>query len=209
MWRAVSRASMASVASPLRLALGAHLGQVLTPEVAAAIELLAFEAVDHNPAMFGSVQCGDYFIQVERFAEIVDELHELHELHWAETEKHRHGLTMRPDYLAFIARERTGNLLQFTVRTASGELVGNLRMFLAVSLHTQTRYASEDTVFIKPEHRGGYTVMALLRFAEDCIRSLGITEIRFTTKHINRVDVLMRRAGYAPVATEFVKFLEE
>lgn len=209
MWRAVSRASMASAASPLRLALGAHLGRVLTPEVAAAIELSAFEAADRNPAMFGSAQSGGYCIQVERFADILAELHELHELHWAETEKHRHGLVMRPDYLAFIARERTGNLLQFTVRTASGELVGNLRMFLAVSLHTQTRYASEDTVFIKPEHRGGYTVMALLRFAENCIRSLGITEIRFTTKHINRVDVLMRRAGYAPVATEFVKFLEE
>ena len=200
---------MASAASPLRLALGAHLGQVLTPEVAAAIELSAAKPVDRSPSMFGSVQCGDYFIQVERFSDIVDELHQLHELHWQETEKHRYGLSMRPDYLAFIARERAGNLLQFTVRTYAGELVGNLRMFLAVSLHTQTRYASEDTVFIKPEHRGGYTVMALLRFAEDCLRGLGITEIRFTTKHVNRVDVLMRRAGYQPVATEFVKFLKE
>lgn len=200
---------MASAATPLRLALGAHLGQVLTPEVAAAIELSAVESVNRSPSMFGSVQCGDYFIQVERFADIVDELHELHELHWQETEKHRHGLAMRPDYLAFMARERAGSLLQFTMRTRAGELVGNLRMFLAVSLHTQTRYASEDTVFIKPEHRGGYTVMALLRFAEDCLRALEIKEIRFTTKHVNRVDVLMRRAGYAPVATEFVKFLEE
>ena len=36
---------MASAASPLRLALGAHLGQVLTPEVAAAIEASAGLAV--------------------------------------------------------------------------------------------------------------------------------------------------------------------
>lgn len=36
---------MASAASPLRLALGAHLGQVLTPEVAAAIEASAGFAI--------------------------------------------------------------------------------------------------------------------------------------------------------------------
>ena len=200
---------MVSAASPLRLALGAHLGQVLTPEVAVAIELAAITSVERNPSMFGAVFFGNYSIQVERLADILGELHGLHELHWQETEKHRHGLPMNPDYIGFIARERAGNLLQFTVRTAAGELVGNLRMFLAVSLHTQTRYASEDTVFIKPEHRGGYTVMALLRFAEGCLRAIGITEIRFTTKHVNKVDVLMRRAGYEPVATEFVKFLKE
>jgi hypothetical protein len=183
----------------------------LTPEVAAAIEAAALAQADesHDPAKFGCMEHGGYRIQVERFSDILQEIHPLHEAHWIETEKHRHGLELNPDYPAFLARERAGSLIQFTVRSPSGELVGNLRMFLATSLHTQTRYASEDTVYIKPEHRGGFTVMALLRFAEGCIRAVGITEIRFSTKHTNNVDALMRRAGYEPVATEFVKFLEK
>ena len=195
--------------SPLRNALAAHLGQVLTPEVAAAIELATLAPVNeaYDPAIFGQVTHGAYTIGVERFSGIVGEMHTLHKLHWQETEKHRHGLTMNPDYLQFIAREQLGQMVQFTMRCPKGQLVGNLRMYLSTSLHTQTRYASEDTLFIHPDHRGSFAVMALMRFAESSLCAIGIREIRVNSKLVNKADVLMRRMGYAPVATEFVKFL--
>lgn len=194
--------------SPLRNALAAHLGQVLTPEVAAAIELATFAPTDESfdPSVFGRVTHGDYTIAAERFSSIVTEMHALHELHWFETEKHRHGLAMNPDYLEFVTRERRGQMIQFTMRSAIGTLVGNLRMYLATSLHTQTRYASEDTLFIHPDHRGSFAVMALMRFAESSLQAIGIREIRVNSKLVNKADVLMRRMGYTPVATEFVKF---
>lgn len=193
---------------PLRKALSAHLGQVLTPEVAAAIELATFSPVDeaYDPAIFGQLEYSGYTIAVERFADILSEMHALHELHWQETEKHRHGLCMNPDYLQFIARERQGQMVQFTLRSPIGELVGNLRMYLAQSMHTQTRYASEDTLFIHPDHRGSFVVMALIRFAENGLHAIGVQEIRVNSKLVNKADVLMRRMGYTPVATEFVKF---
>lgn len=196
--------------SPLRKALAAHLGQALTPEVATAIELATLAPTDEarDPVTFGRVTHGNYTIQVERFADIVTEMHALHELHWIETERHRHGLAMNPDYLQFIARERRGQMIQFTMRSPIGVLVGNLRMYLATSLHTQTRYASEDTLFIHPDHRGSFAVMALMRFAESSLHAIGIQEIRVNSKLVNKADVLMRRMGYTPVATEFVKFME-
>lgn len=200
------------LASPLRQALGAHLGHVLTPEVAAFIEMAVSAPADKSFAteQFGSVVHGDYTIQVERFADILDEIHGLHVLHWSETEKHRAGLPMRPDYLAFMAQERAGRMIQFTVRHApTGELVGNLRMFMAQSMHTQTTYAQEDTLYLKPGHRGGFTAMALIRFAETALRCIGITEIRVNSKLVNNADVLMRRMKYQPVALEFVKFFDQ
>ena len=118
------------------------------------------------------------------------------------------GLPMRPDYVAAMAQEQAGRMVQFTVRHApTGELVGNLRMYLAQSTHTQTPYAQEDTLYLKPEHRGGFTVMALLRFAEAALQSIGVQEIRIHSKLVNNADVLMRRMKYQPVALEFVKFL--
>ena len=197
--------------SPLRNTLAAHLGQVLTPEVAAAIEISALTPTDRSfePAAFGEVKHGEYTIAVERFSSIVDEIHGLHILHWQETEKHRHGLAMNPDYLEFLIRERDGKLLQFTMRSPTGKLVGNLRMYLSSSLHTQTRYASEDTIYIHPDHRGTFAALALMHFAEESLHSLGISEIRVSTKFVNKSDVLMRRMGYTPVATEFVKFLKD
>ncbi len=197
--------------SPLREALVANLGQVLTPEVAAAIELSALAPRDdgYDPRIFGRIFHGEYVIKVERFEHIIDEMHSLHELHWIETEKHRHGLKLNPNYLNLVARERCGDLIQFTMRSFGGVLVGNLRMYLIDSLHTQTRYASEDTLFIHPDHRGSFAVMALMRFAEKSLFSIGIREIRVNSKLVNKADVLMRRMGYTPVATEFVKFMKE
>jgi len=196
--------------TPLRKTIASYLGQVLTPEIAAEIEasvaLVPDESID--PEQFGVLSYAGYAIKAERFKDIQDELHVLHKLHWQETEKHRHGLEMDPDYAEFCRRERAGGLLQFTLRNGN-ELVGNMRMYLSTSIHTQTRYASEDTIFIKPEHRGGFAAMAMMRFAEKCLLSLGIREIRGNSKLVNHADVLMRRLGYTPVATEFVKFFKD
>lgn len=196
--------------TPLRKTIASYLGRVLTPEIAAEIEasvaLVPDESID--PEQFGVLSYAGYIIKAERFKDIQDELHVLHVLHWQETEKHRHGLEMNPDYAEFCRREHAGGLLQFTLRN-DDELVGNLRLYLSTSIHTQTRYASEDTIFIKPEHRGGFAAMAMMRFAEKCLLSLGIREIRGNSKLVNHADVLMRRLGYTPVATEFVKFFKD
>lgn len=194
-----------------RQTLAAKLGSVLTPEDAAEIEASFFFRPDesHEPSKFGRLARDGYTIQAERFADIIDEIHQLHLLHWSETEKHRHGIPMNPDYAGFVARERAGNLIQFTMRSPSGELVGNLRMFISTSMHTQTRYASEDTLFIKPQFRGGFGVMALIRFAEQSLCALGVREIRVNSKLVNKADVLMRRMGYKPVALEFVKIFRD
>lgn len=196
----------------LRAEIGRHLGQVLTPEVATAIEVAARRA-DGLPldiSRFAPQVQGDYVIKVERLGDILHEMHGLHALHWAETEKHRHGLRMDPDYEAMVASEQAGRMVQFTVRElAEMRLVGNLRMYLGTSRHTQTTFAQEDTLFILPEHRGGFLSIHLLRYAERVlVDQLGVLEIRADSKLVNNADVLMRRLGYDAVSTGFVKMFQ-
>lgn len=202
----------ASIAHRFRMAMAARLGQILTPAVAAAIEAEVFAVADAAvpPARFAPAAYGAYTIQVESFREVLDELTPLHLAHWQETEKYRHGLKLDPDYEQLFLRERMGRLVQFTVRTAAGELVGHLRMFLVTSVHTQTPVSEEDTLFIRPDHRGSFLVMGLLRYAERVLVDLqGHHEIRANSKAVNRADVLMRRMGYALVAYQFSKFTGE
>lgn len=196
--------------SAIRQALVEHLGQVLTPDVAMALEMAAVAPADRaiDPTAFGRHQHGEYTIAAEHFDSVLPELHALHEVHWLETEAHRHGLALRPDYAGMSALARNGRCIQFTVRHAE-QLVGNLRVYLGTSLHTQTTYASEDTLFISPEHRGGFLVFALIRFAENALRALGVAEFRVNSKLVNNADVLMRRLRYQPVALQFVKFFKE
>lgn len=196
----------------LRLALAHFMGQTLTPELAGRIEFVACggEDLSHDPRLFTPHLCWDYVIQVERLSDVLGDLHSLHEVHWLETEKHRHGLPLAPDYPRMIALERAGRLVQFTVRTVAGELVGQCRMYLCTSMHTGTLFAQEDTLFLAPSHRGGFLAVHLLRYVERAlVDKLGVREIRADSKLINNADVLMRRLGYTATAMQFVKVFSD
>lgn len=193
----------------LRAALAHFVGQTLTPEVAGRIEFIATGNDDlaHDPKKFEPHAVGDHVIAVERLADVLPEMHPLHQEHWQETEKHRHGIALAPDYAAMLADERAGRLVQFTVRELRElRLVGGLRMYLGVSRHTGTLFAQEDTLYLTPAHRGGFLAMHLLRYAERVlVEQLGAREIRADSKAINNAGALMRRMRYVPVGTNFVK----
>ena len=73
-------------------------------------------------------------------------------------------------------------------------------------MHTGTVFAQEDTLFIVPEHRGGFLAVHLLRYVEQVlVGCLGVREIRADSKLVNNAGVLMRRLGYTPTAQQFVK----
>lgn len=194
----------------LREVLRQVLGKPLTPDLCDEIEKAAWQqpelAID--PAQFAPLRYGSYTVRAESFRTVLPDLKELHRIHWLETEKHRHGLDLAPDYDAMAARERAGRLLQFTVRHG-GAIVGHLRMYLAESLHTRTIFAEEDTLFLLPAHRGGMLAIALMRYAESVLRIVGAREIRADSKLINKADVLMRRLGYTAVALKFHKHFED
>ena len=193
-----------------RRAIAARIGQVLTPAICAEIEVEASAVADLSIPLeqFETVRVGDYVIQAERFAAVLPELRTLHEAHWLETEKHRQGLALEPDYDSMAADERMGRLLQFTVRHC-GALVGNLRMYVVQSRHTRNLVAVEDTLYIAPSHRGGLLGLKLVRYAEQCLVQIGVREIEANSKLVNGADALMRRMRYEPVAIQFHKIIKE
>lgn len=198
---------------PLRQTLAQHLGQVLTPEIAVAIEVAASlpaPPVDnsHNPAKFEAQHYRGYVFAVESLRAIRDEIHPLHEAHFEETEKHRLGFGLQMNYDFLDRCELDGRLLQFTARK-DGALVGNIRMFLSVSLHTGTWVAAEDTFFMRPEHRRGFLAIRFWQYMEQCVQAIGVREIRTDSKLLNKVDRLNVYCGYTPVATKFVKIFQE
>jgi hypothetical protein len=199
-----------SIVHRFRMAMAKHLGRPLSPEAAAQIEAEVFFQPDCavDPARFEPQPFGGYTIQVESFRSILGELVLLHQAHWLETERYRHGLKLNPDYEQMMARERRGQLVQFTLRhVASGQLVGHLRMFLGDSIHTQTPVSDEDTLYLAPAHRGSFLSIALLGYAEKVLHQLqGPHEIRADSKTVNRADVLMKRRGFTPYAIKFFKF---
>lgn len=191
------------------MAMAKRMGQPITKETAVEILRDVFPDMSHDPAQFEPQTYKGYTLQCERFADVVPELHRLHELHYQETEKHRLGIPLNMNYEALKELERAGGLLQFTARRSdTGEMVGNLRIFVSESLHTQTRFTTEDTYFLLPEHRGGFLAVRFWQYAERAAVSIGVKEARFSSKLVNKADQMAKYMKYTPVATQFVKFTD-
>lgn len=190
--------------------LALHAGQTLTQAVAIEIVRALFPDRSYAPERFEPGEYKGYTFQVERLAAVLPELHPQHEQHYAETEKHRAGIPLNMDYAGMLERERAGALIQFTAREkATGALVGNIRINVARSSHTQTLISTEDTYFVLPEHRRGFLAVRFWQWAEACGISIGIREARFNSKLVNKADRLALYLGYKPVGTMMVKIYGE
>jgi len=194
-----------------RAALASKLGETVTPEICAWLEAHAFDHYDRSIdiSQFAPQVYRGLIFGVERIADIEDEIHPLHQAHWLETEKHRNGSAMLPDYEAFKADELAGRLVQFTARTAAGALVGNIRMYLYRSRHDQQLECKEDTFFLLPEHRQGFTAIRFWQYMETCMQALGVLDIYTDSKVVNQVHRLNQYLGYAHIANVFHKRLGE
>lgn len=149
-----------------------------------------------------------FVFAVERYADCLEEMKPLHAAHWQETEKYRHGLALNPDYDGFMRMEMAGSLLLFTIRR-DGELVGQTTMKTYTSMHSQTKVANEDSLFLREDCRGSVVaIIGFLRYVMAGLASTGVLEVRVSSKLVNSADKLMRRVGFKPFATQLVAMLD-
>ncbi|SHL43264.1 hypothetical protein SAMN05216428_102390 [Nitrosospira sp. Nsp11] len=191
--------------------LKAHVGQTLTPELAADIcmvanqipSLIPFDVIERiKPAEYR-----EFTFAVERIEDIADEIKPLHKCHWDETEAHRHGLPFNPDYETFFRYERAGRYILFTLRK-DGELLGDCAMYLDKSAHTQTLIATEDTLYLLPEARRGRAAIKFVAYVESALKQLGAREINITVKTVNTAGRFFQALGYSHVENGLMKVLD-
>lgn len=174
-------------------------------------------AVEHIrlPVFIGQppLNSGAHIIGLERMEDCLAEARKLHEAHWEETEVlYLEDLPIDPDYEQYVAREKTGNFLYFTIRhRETKRLVGNLMYLLHRSLHSRgMSVAHEDAFFILRDHRGGRLAVDLLRYAEQALASIGVTHAGMSDKEPCGGPDLSRfltKRGYQPVSRFYMKKL--
>lgn len=190
------------------------IGQTLTPDVAARLGASILRQVYPGPVDVSGIEplrVGRYVLAPMRVHEVLDDLKALHRSHWEETETHRNqAQTLNPDYNRGLDLERQGRFLLIgAIDMDTGQLVGNFGLYLGRSMHTQQRIATEDTLFLLKDHRRGRLGIALIKYAEDALRHLGVVELTVDVKLVNDVGPMIERMGYVPVGTKYVKQLME
>lgn len=152
-------------------------------------------------------------IGAEKIANMQPELAALHREHYAETETlYRAQYPCNPDYQRWMALEEMGQFVVFTARFP-GEMVGYLQYYVFRDMHSKEVYiAKEDAFFVTKDFRGKGVAPKLLAFAEDSLRKLGCKSIGMSNKApVGGPDIggFLERRGYRPVATFYVKHIEE
>ncbi|SOD42349.1 hypothetical protein [Nitrosovibrio sp. Nv4] len=191
--------------------LKANIGQSLTPDLAADLMLAAdqiptlvsFDVLDRIKPQ----QCGEFVFAHEKLEDILEEMKPLHVEHWKQTEQHRHSIEFNPDYETFFRHERAGRAVVFTLRK-EGRLLGNFSVYVSKSMHTQTLFSREDTLFLMPEARKGRTAMRFIEYGERALQQIGVREINVSVKVINKAGRFFQMIGYRHTENGLSKILE-
>lgn len=144
---------------------------------------------------------------IEKVRDVIDELMPLWEAHWKETEMYREGQGFNMDVDRYIKYNDVGYYILYTARH-SGKLVGNFGAYLSTSMHTKQIIATEDTLFLLPKYRKGFTSMRFIRFVETDLASRGAAEMSITVKSKD-VGKLCEFVGYKLVAYQYSKSIED
>lgn len=145
--------------------------------------------------------------QQEFFASCYDDAKELLEMHYQEIALNQDIIKLNPDVEQYEAAEQSGALRIFTARE-DGKIVGYFALIVHRALHYQDHlYATNDVIFLHPDHRKGYTASKLIKFALECLAQDGVSMVFINTKIHRPFDVLLQRLGFNHVENVYAKRL--
>lgn len=105
-------------------------------------------------------------------------------------------MELAPNWDAYRALENTGSLLAL-LAYAGDEVVGYSVSFIGPHMHySGLRYAQNDALFVKPEHRGGRLGLQLIKATEQLARERGARMMMWHAKTSTALEKLMPRLGY-------------
>jgi hypothetical protein len=116
----------------------------------------------------------------ERFVDAWPELEVLVKAHWEETMRPFTDEICMPDVKRYEEFNKTGFYRLYIARK-DGKMVGDMGIYLTVSMHTGKKIAQEDTWFMLPEARSGRVALRFVEFVEGELKKHGITSVNTTT----------------------------
>ena len=146
---------------------------------------------------------------MEAYSDIKNDLEEITRIHWEEVALNKDKIKLNPDWARYEALEKEGRLGIYTAR-CEGELVGYFWVLADYSLHYKDHmFAANDAIYLKKEFRKGLAGLKLIKYAEEDLKSRGISVLVINTKVHAPFDKLMERMKYNLIERVYTKYLKE
>ncbi len=139
----------------------------------------------------------DFTIVEATVSDRADELHPLLQAHRDELATAKHLMEVAPNIAAYRALEQCGALLGL-IAYRGQEIVGYSISFVGPHLHySNMRYAHNDALFVKAEHRGGTLGLRLMRETERLAKEKGAAMMMWHAKPDTALANILPRIAYA------------
>ena len=147
--------------------------------------------------------------QQEFLSSVRGEIEPLLNSHWEEIALNKEKIKLNPDWDAYQSLEDQGKLKIFTARD-DGQLVGYFVVIVGTNIHYKDHlFASNDIIYLSPNHRKGFTGIKLIKFAEKCLKTDGISVLTINTKVHQPFDKLMDFLKFRKIERVYSKYLGE
>ena len=147
--------------------------------------------------------------QQEFLSSVSEEIKPLLNSHWEEIALNKDKIKLNPDWEVYQSLENQGKLKIFTAR-GEGKLVGYFVVVVGVNMHYKDHlFASNDIIYLSPEHRKGFTGIKLIKFAEKCLKEDGVSVLTINTKVHQPFDKLMDFLKFRKIERVYSKYLGE
>jgi GNAT superfamily N-acetyltransferase len=147
--------------------------------------------------------------QQEFLSGVRGEIEPLLNSHWEEIALNKEKIKLNPDWDAYESFEHQGKLKIFTARD-EGQLVGYFVVIVGTNIHYKDHlFASNDIIYLSPNHRKGFTGIKLIKFAEKCLKNDGVSVLTINTKVHQPFDKLMDFLKFRKIERVYSKYLGE
>ena len=146
-------------------------------------------------------------IQLESLANVKEDIKPLIKEHWQLVALNKNKIKLNPEWKEYARLDAAGALRIFTARKGT-QLVGYFVLIVSKSMHYQDHlFASNDIIFVLPDHRAGATGNKLIQYAETYCKEAGVSLMTINTKVHIPFDALMIRKGFECIERVYSKYL--
>jgi GNAT superfamily N-acetyltransferase len=146
-------------------------------------------------------------VQVEKWADIVDELKTLIYGHWLELALNKDKVPLDPQWEEYSRRDEAGHLSVQTLRR-DGKLVGYFLGFIVPGLHYKTCLTyTMDIFYVHPDARGHHGGKMLINCLETELKRRGVNRAFLGSKCHKDASWLFEHFGYEKVEVYYSKWI--
>lgn len=108
----------------------------------------------------------------------------------------KHEDDVNVDWLSYQVLQKSSAFYFYTARL-SGELIGYMGYLVTNNLHYRDKICAIcDLIYVRPEHRGKMCAIKLMKFAEEELSELGVSEVGQSVKIVHDFSPILIRQGY-------------